>query len=204
MLKLENLTLRYGKNTVLSQLNHVFEDGKVTAILGTSGIGKTTLLHLLSGLLRPSEGKVLTDYTRPAYVFQEPRLFPWMTALENLTAVCPDRDRALALLEELFPDSSVAELYPHQLSGGMKQRISLARALLYDPDLLLMDEPFRGLDPETRRAVSDLVFRKARGKTVIFVTHDEEDLIHCDTALRLTGTPVTRIEAEKSGILGNE
>ena len=204
MLKLEDLTLRYGKNTVLSHLNHTFEDGRVNAILGASGIGKTTLLHLLANLSRPSEGVIVSTHQKPAYVFQEPRLFPWMTALENVTAVCPNRARALSLLASLFPDTDVQNLYPHELSGGMKQRISLARALAYDADLVLMDEPFRGLDQETKRAVCDLVFKELKGKTVILVTHDEEDLAYCDTVLRMVGTPVTRLKTEKSGTFGNE
>lgn len=204
MLKLENLTLRYGTNTVLDSLHHTFEEGKATAITGTSGIGKTTLLHLLAGLIKPSEGRIVNSHEKLSYVFQEPRLFPWMTVLENITAVCSDEERACSLLQRLFPDTQVENLYPHELSGGMKQRVSLARALAPKPDLLLMDEPFRGLDTETRRLVYDLVLEETRGKTLILVTHDEEDLVLCDTVLRMVGMPVTRLVTEKSGTNGNE
>lgn len=204
MLILENLSVRYGNRLVLSKVNHTFEDGRISAILGPSGIGKTTLLHAVAALTPPTEGRIHSSYLRPAYLFQEPRLFPWMTALENVTAVRSDRERAEALLRRLFPDDSVLELYPHELSGGMKQRIALARALAYEPDLLLMDEPFRGLDPKTRERVTALLLEELHGKTVLMVTHDREDLSFCHTVLRTVGSPVVALEAEKSGTLSAE
>ncbi|MBQ9086183.1 MAG: ATP-binding cassette domain-containing protein [Clostridia bacterium] len=204
MLNIEHLTLRYQKKTVLSDLSYSFAEGKITAILGASGIGKTTLLHVISGLLTPSEGRIQSSYERCAYLFQEPRLFPWMTALENVSAVCPDKAKALYFLGRLFPDSDISALYPHELSGGMKQRVSIARALAYAPDLVLMDEPFRGLDAETRLATSDLVFQTLREKTVLLVTHDEADLDYCDCVLHMVGSPVTGLESEKSGRVSAE
>lgn len=195
MLTLEHLTLGYGKKEILKDVSVSFPEGCVTAITGASGIGKTTLLQAVAGLLRPLSGKILSDYRRISYVFQEPRLFLWMTALENVCAVCSDRDRARELLERLVPDS--AGLYPHELSGGMKQRVSIARALAYETELLLMDEPFKGLDPQTKRSVADLVFESTRGKTVLLITHDREDLRFCDASLAMIGSPVTALHLEK-------
>lgn len=206
MLKLENLTVRYQKQTVLDRLSADLPEGKIVAITGASGIGKTTLLQTIAGLLRPSEGKVISDYHRISYIFQEPRLFPWMTALENVTTVCNDETKARELLTKLLPDTDAADKYPAQLSGGMKQRISIARALAYEPDLLLLDEPFKGLDPQTRKQTTRFVFEQMKGKTVLMVTHDKEDLAFCDVILSMDRAPVSTLSAhpkdaqmEKSG-----
>ena len=199
MLKFENLTVRYGKQTVIDRLNFDFPEGCVIAITGASGIGKTTLLNVIAGFLKPNGGSLLSDHHAPAYIFQEPRLFPWMTALENVTTVCDDPRRAAELLDRLLPDADAKNKYPHELSGGMKQRVSVARALAYHSDLLLMDEPFKGLDPETREQVSRLVFEESKGKTVLMVTHDREDLSYCDFLLRIEGAPVSQFILEKSG-----
>ena len=215
MLKLENLTVLYQKQAILQNLSFEFEEGHVSAITGASGIGKTTLLNVLAGFLRPNDGKVIADHSRVAYIFQEPRLFPWMTALENVTTVCNNEAKARALLERLLPDPDAKDKYPSQLSGGMKQRVSIARALAYEPDLLLLDEPFKGLDPETREDTASFLFEQMKGKTVLMVTHDKDDLRYCDTVLGMQSAPVsalirmdqnenTALPMEKSGSSADE
>lgn len=204
MLKLEHLTLRYGKQTVLDDITFEFCTG-ITGIVGASGIGKSTLLHAIAGLKAADDGKILSSHERISYIFQEPRLFPWMTALENITTVGVDKDTALRYLRILFDDADeVASKYPHELSGGMKQRISIARALSYAPDLLLLDEPFRGLDAETKEKVSALILEETKGKTLLFVTHDEADLALCDEIVRMDGSPVSQLILEKSGNVETE
>ena len=206
MIKLENLTVRYQKQTVLKNLSAELPEGAVIAITGASGIGKSTLLHVLAGLLRPNDGKIFLSAKRIAYIFQEPRLFPWMTALENVSTVCNDEAKARMLLERLLPDTEAAQKYPSELSGGMKQRVSIARALAYEPDLLLLDEPFKGLDSETREACAKFLFEQTRGCTVLMVTHDADDLRYCDVVLSMERSPVTQLtdktkelKMEKSG-----
>ena len=200
MLTLENLTLRYQKQTVLDRVSFDFAEGCTTGIVGASGIGKSTLLHAIAGLKKCDGGKILSSHERISYIFQEPRLFPWMTALENITTVGADEATAMRYLHALFENAEeVAKKYPHELSGGMKQRISVARALAYAPDLLLLDEPFRGLDGETKTVVQRLLLNEMQEKTMLLVTHDDADLSLCDKIIRLQGVPVTELVLEKSG-----
>ena len=132
-------------------------------------------------------------------MFQEPRLFPWLTAIENVGLVCSDNNIASELIDALINDTDAKNKYPDELSGGMKHRIAIARALAYDSDIVFMDEPFKGLDIKTRQAVREFVFKKLNGKTVILVTHDTEDLDYCDVVLKMSESPVTRLKAEESG-----
>ncbi len=185
MLKLNNLCVSFGEKKVLQQLSYTFADQKITALVGISGIGKTTLLRVLAGLQKPTSGQVESSYQRISYLFQEPRLFPWMTALENVSAVCNDPIKAEGYLTRLLPDQEDHGKFPSELSGGMKQRVALARALAYDPDLLLMDEPFKGLDAATKTSVTEFLLEQIRDTTVILVTHDPADLRFCHHILHL-------------------
>ena len=198
MLHCDHVTFRYDKLPVIDHLSYSFPKGQVTAIVGESGIGKTTLFSLLCGLLRPHEGKILHDGEKIAVAFQEARLFPWMSALENVRAVSPkEKERARELLIALGLEDAL-HLLPDELSGGMKQRVSLARTLQYDADIILLDEPFTGLDAETKKRVVDYLFSSLRGKTVIMITHGTEDLAYANTVLRLTKAPDSRLELVKS------
>lgn len=198
MIKFDNVSVVFEKNTVIDRLSYEFEEGKVTAILGESGIGKTTLLNLAAGLIKQSSGNLTTKYKRLSYIFQEPRLFPWLSALENVATVS-DEKTAKEMLS-LMGLSDSFDKYPAELSGGMKQRVSIARALAFTPDVILMDEPFASLDKERRDSVADIVFEKIKGKTAIIVTHDVSDTRYADTTLTLTAPPQSRlIEASRDG-----
>ena len=157
MLKLKDLSLTFNKSPVIDSLSYEFEENKVTAIIGESGIGKTSLLNIICGLLKPSNGEILNDHKKMAVVFQEARLFDWMTAEENVSTVSDKETAALMLSKMELAESS--DKYPRELSGGMKQRVSLARALAYDAELVILDEPFKGLDAEMRREISEFVFK---------------------------------------------
>lgn len=196
MLAIEDLSFRYGKETVLEGLSFVFPEESITGLTGASGVGKTTLLHLLCGLKKPSGGRV-NNTLKTAVIFQEPRLFPWLTAYENVLAVCHDKEKAERALSLLFPGETVGGKYPDELSGGMKQRVSIARALAYEPELLILDEPFKGLDAETKRRTIHTVFHRRPGTTFLLVSHEAEDLALCDSVLRLSGKPADRLELEK-------
>ena len=107
MLKIEKLSVSFGDTKVIEDLSFTFADGKTTAIVGASGVGKTTLIRALAGLYRATTGKIESSYVKPSYVFQESRLFPWLTALENVSLVCDDIERSKAILHRLIPDKSV-------------------------------------------------------------------------------------------------
>ena len=183
MLSLENVVFKYEKKIIINDLSYSFDESRTTAVIGESGLGKTTLINLIAGILKPYKGKIKCDHKKIGYVFQDPRLFPWMTALENVNAVCNDKDRAKHYLDLLLPNEY--DKYPHELSGGMKQRVSLARAMAYEPSLLLIDEPFKGLDAETEQHTKEVLKVFLRGRTALIVTHSSNDFDMCDKVLRL-------------------
>jgi NitT/TauT family transport system ATP-binding protein len=178
----------------LTGVSYALQRGELVALLGPSGCGKTTLLRIVSGLTRASGGRVEIDgheVTEPrtdfAFVFQSPTLLPWRTVLGNVLFpmeirgrnVRAARVRALELLE-LVGLSGFAKSRPHHLSGGMKQRVALCRALIQSPSLLLMDEPFGAPDELTRMEMQDLLLsiRRLTGATVLFVTHSISEAVY--------------------------
>ena len=176
-LKVENLTKRYGGRTVLDGVSFALREG-VTCLMAPSGAGKTTLLRILLGLEKADGGRVTgLAGRRISAVFQEDRLLPGMDAEGNLRFVLGtawDEGRAAALLGELGL-AAVGEKPVRDYSGGMQRRLALARALLIPFDLLLLDEPFAGLDRDNRDRAANCVRRHGAGRTVLAVTHDERD-----------------------------
>jgi len=190
VLKVENLTKVFppGKKEApptraLDGIDLALEGHVFASLVGPSGCGKSTLLNILSGVEAPSSGNITVTRedgapARFGYVFQDPRLLPWRTIMQNMLYVHDRRDdetrrRALEYLE-LVGLAHTADMYPAQLSGGMQQRVGIARAFSVDPDLLLMDEPFSHLDAITARSLRDQlqeIWNRTR-KTVLFVTHD--------------------------------
>ncbi len=176
MLELLGITHRYGDNEILSDISLDLKPGERLALMGPSGCGKTTLLRIALGLLQPTEGSVRNTFRKTGMVFQEPRLLPWRTAVDNVNLVLGDRrntvPQAMALLQDMELEAA-AQKYPGELSGGMQQRLALARALAMEPELLVLDEPFKGLDEELRRRILQQVNKT--GAAVILVTHDGEE-----------------------------
>ena len=181
MLKITNLGFSFGKKVVLEDFSMTLKKGEIVALMAPSGYGKTTLLGLVSGLLKPQKGEIENSFEKVAYVFQEPRLFPWLTVSENLLAVMSEKDetskQAVAECLTLVGLSDAANKYPSELSGGMKSRAALARALVYGGDLFLFDEPFAALDENLRHDLTAKIkeYLRARGASAILVTHNKED-----------------------------
>lgn len=177
MIELRHLSMAFGEKQIFSDLSLSFSSPGRYAVLGPSGRGKTTLLRLIAGLERPQRGEVLLPAdARISFCFQEDRLLPWRTVLENVALACGSRDAAQAWLERVGLGREGGS-YPAALSGGMKRRASLARALAFDAPILLMDEPFRALDEQTHAAMRSLILSASAGRLLILVTHDESDAV---------------------------
>lgn len=173
-IRLERVCKSYHGAPVLRGLSAAFPAGLVSCIMAPSGTGKTTLLRILMGLERADAGRITgLDGRRFGVVFQEDRLCPWLTARDNIMLVSPSlkRGEAEAALSEMGLDGTAGQPIG-ELSGGMCRRVAILRALLSDCDTLLLDEPFKGLDAETKASVIEVVRRRAAGKTVLLVTHD--------------------------------
>lgn len=208
-LALQELTKTYSTRTgPILALDHVSTQigaHEFVCLVGPSGCGKSTLLRLVADLEQPSSGRIrfgaapIGGNIHAAMVFQEHGLFPWMTVLANMAfglemqgvARRPREERAREMLETLGLDG-FADRYPHELSGGMRQRVGIARAWLSDAHMLLMDEPFGALDAQTRLLLQEELLRlwKAQRKTVLYVTHDiEEAILLGDRVLVMSGRP---------------
>lgn len=180
MIQIENLTKQYNTQLVLNEFSLLVRDGEKVAIMGESGRGKTTLLRIIAGLETYDAGQISGfDKKDVAYVFQEPRLFDSLSVIKNLIVVSQQPSRvaekkAMELLTLVGLGKDKAK-YPSELSGGMKQRLALARAFMVDRPILLLDEPFSALDQETRNDMIEFVKARTKNKTVILVTHDSDD-----------------------------
>lgn len=174
---IENISKSFNAIPVLNSVSLKIPLGKITAILGPSGTGKTTLLRLIAELDKPDSGLIKgVSQKETAYMFQESRLFPWMTALENIACVIHKKN-STALKEaaewlEKVKLTQDGNKYPSELSGGMNRRIALARTLAYRKPLILLDEPFYGLDAGLKSEIMTMTGNETTGKTVIFITHD--------------------------------
>jgi ABC-type nitrate/sulfonate/bicarbonate transport system ATPase subunit len=189
MIKLQNISFEHKHMKILENFNVEFEPKSIVSILGPSGVGKSTLLKLLSGLILPSSGRIVIDneiIKGPSYkrviVFQDHLIFPWMSSKQNIEFVLKATNQDLKFAHHylnLVKLNDAKDLYPHELSGGMKQRIGIARALAAKPDILLLDEPFASLDAITRDKLiyEMLEVIKNIGITAFFVSHNIEEAV---------------------------
>ena len=207
-IEVSGLSHVYGGNVAaLENISLSVAEGRFTVIVGPSGCGKTSLLMMLAGLRAQTQGTVLClgkpmpepDPLRVGVIFQEASLYPWLTALENIEfplslrggAKAEHRRRAEAMLE-LVGLTGFGQRYPHELSGGMKQRVAIARGLVQDPPVLLMDEPFAALDEQTRMTMGHELLRiwSTTSKTVVFVTHSLTEAVYlADEVLVMSARP---------------
>jgi NitT/TauT family transport system ATP-binding protein len=181
-LTLEQVGHAYLGRTVLDAIDIAVDPGEIVALVGPSGCGKSTLAHIAAGVTEPLRGRVTRAYRRHAMVFQDPRLLPWATALDNIAYPLrlaglrrADRHaRALAAADRVSLARADLDKFPVELSGGMRQRAAIARALVVEPDFIVFDEPFTALDAALKRRMQDLVIDAARAArfAALFITHD--------------------------------
>ena len=196
----------------LDRVNVTIREGEFVSVVGPSGCGKTTFLNIVDGLLRPTSGEIIVDgksVTEPgpdrAVVFQDASLLPWRTVLGNVTYGLECQNRPAREAQERahhFIDmvglKGFEQHYPHELSGGMQQRVNLARALVMDPQLLLMDEPFAALDAQTREAMQEELIEitlKAK-KTVLFITHQIDEAVYLSDRVIVFSSRPGRVKAD--------
>ena len=194
---------------VLGEINTRIPSGQFVALVGPSGTGKTTLLNMIAGLEKSELGSVTLDLKpveeQPdcniSYIFQQPRLMPWLTVVENLKLTAPDCDlEEIELMLQRVGLEGKSSCYPRHLSGGMQKRVSIARAFLSKPDLLLLDEPFVSLDlptAETLKCILEELWKELK-PTVVFVTHDLDEAIRlADRVLFLSQAPGSLIRDQQ-------
>lgn len=226
-LRLRSVTKQFpirGEKTSFTAIQDISIDvaaGEFLVLVGPSGCGKSTLLDLLGGLTQPTSGEILLDgapITGPGLdrgiVFQQYALLPWRTARKNIefgleAKGLPKAERRRRAEEylELVGLQSFADRYPHELSGGMKQRVAIARSLAFDPEVLLMDEPFAALDAQTRESLQDELLRiwQATGKTILFITHGIDEALYLGQRVAvLTSRPgrvkkIVDVDIDRSG-----
>jgi len=214
MLEITGLGHSYGSHRVLNDINLKVAQGELVSIVGPSGCGKSTLLRCIAGLIQPTDGGIVLNGTRTqgvpddlAVVFQDysRSLFPWLTVRDNVAL--PLRRRGMgkqgrrAAAQQALESVGLGDAgrkYPWQLSGGMQQRVSIARALAYRPSLMLMDEPFGSVDAQTREDLEDLVLRVHRdaGMTMLLVTHDIDESVYVGDRVVVLARNPGRIAAE--------
>lgn len=197
-IRMNGVSFAYGDTPVLQNVSWELPDSGVVCLWGPSGCGKTTLLRLLASLEKPLTGSV-EGVGRVSMVFQEDRLLPWFTALENVTVTGADEVEARKQLLALGLTEEETDTLPRNLSGGQQRRVALARALAADSDLLLLDEPFNGLDEDTWQNVVPLVTAYAATRPVVLVTHIREQAEALNAQMvPLGGTPLSgELQSEK-------
>lgn len=174
-MKLTNVTKSFASKKIFESNNFEFEDGKVSYILGESGIGKTTILRIIAGLDKNFSGEIYKSSNKISYVFQEPRLFPSVSVYDNIAIATLSSKYTVEAVLKLVEMEEEINALPSSLSGGMKMRVALARAIYSDGDIFLMDEPFSALDDDLKTRILPKIFECLKGKTVIIVSHNVEE-----------------------------
>lgn len=212
MIKIENVGKKFGDHEVLQGINLEVAKGEFLVLLGASGCGKSTLINLIAGFTPPTSGRILVNDHEvkdvdpsSGMVFQQYALFPWMTVIENVAFGLKlrginKREREAHAMKyiEMVGLSGFADAFPKVLSGGMRQRVSIARVLANDPDVILLDEPFAALDAMTRQVLQEQlvsIYERSQ-KTIVFITHSIDEAILLSTRIVILGSHPGRIVHE--------
>lgn len=174
MIEIKNLSFSFENEIIFENLNALVPSSGVTCITGKSGTGKSTLVDIITGLKKPQVGEIVNTFKRTAVVFQDDRLLPWCSVYDNVKLVSNEKTAEECLSLVKLSDS--LDKYPDELSGGMKRRCALARALAFGSDLLILDEPFNGIDDETKDDIIDIIKDFSKDKAVIFISHNQDEI----------------------------
>ncbi|MGH4052647.1 MAG: ATP-binding cassette domain-containing protein [Clostridium sp.] len=178
MIIFKGVSKRFNGELVISNKTIEFPKQGIVCIFGPSGVGKTTIFNLIAGITYPDEGEVkITEDI--SMVFQEDRLIPWLSAIENISLVLKDRELGLTTAKDYMNDMQLTDIKnkrPAQLSGGMKRRVAIARALAYDKRIMLMDEPFKGLEEELKNQIMDQIIKLSADKLIVIITHVKAEI----------------------------
>ncbi len=206
-LEIKGLYKKYDELSLFSDFNITFQEGTITCILGPSGCGKTTLLNIIGNITEPDSGK-FTGFREKtiSYIFQDPRLLPWKTVEENISFVlkkeipAAERKKITDQLISLMELSEFKDYYPAKLSGGMRQRVSIARAFSYPSEIILMDEPLKGLDIKLKLNLIRIFTHiwQADKRTVIFVTHDVDEALMLGNEIVVMSRPPVEITLKRT------
>ena len=172
-IQINNLCKGYGDKVIFENYTRTLDFDGILLIQGKSGLGKTTLMRILAGLEKADKGEITKSAEKVSFMFQEDRLIPFVTVLKNLTAVC-DEEKALKYLS-LMGLENEKDNSPLSLSGGMKRRVALARALCFENELVILDEPFKGLDEALKIKICKIIKEESKNRAFIIVSHDSED-----------------------------
>ncbi len=186
-MKLINISKNFENFEVIKNFSLEIKENKITCLFGKSGCGKTTLINIICGIIKEYDGKLILPSKKISVVFQESRLLPWFNVKKNISMISNNYNYFLDAVE-LY---NFKNYYPGSLSGGMKQRLNIARALSIDYDIIIMDEPFKGIDLNLKIKIMNFIKKETKNKTVIFTTHDKDEASFLsDEIIYLDGPPL--------------
>ncbi len=196
MPEFRDVSLSFDGRVILEHFQFSLKENTRTAVLGTSGSGKTTILRLAAGLQKPDSGVAEPFPGRPSFLFQDDRLLPWSNALENLTALGIPPDRAKEYLAKVGLAGEENKL-PEELSGGMKRRLAIARCFAYGGDAFYLDEPLQGLDIKTAGDVLAFMIGELRGKPALLITHNPEEALALANRIVIVSGPPLQVVSDR-------
>lgn len=204
MIEIKNISFSFGNNKIISDFSLGIEEGKTYCIMGKSGVGKTTLMKLIAGLLKPDKGEILgTEKLKKSFVFQENRLLPGLSVYENIKFVTADEEKITNALQDTSLLSEKNKMID-ELSGGMARRVAIARATAFNGDIFFIDEPLYGLDVETSQDILELIKNTIKNKTALIITHSPEEAFYLsDKIIFLKTIPVCEAETVDTAIFGS-
>ena len=174
MIEIKDLYKKFDNKVVLNNINFTINTKGLTGLMATSGAGKTTIINIILGFLNADSGSINNLPNNIAVVFQEDRLLEWLTPLKNIK-ICENIE--LEKIDKIFSQFKIDNTKPvSKLSGGMKRRVAIARAILYKSEFIILDEPFKGLDDKTKKIVMDIIIKESEKKPILFITHNIDEI----------------------------